>query len=183
MFPNLQELYLKEDYSERIQDQDYINTGSDFMYPTTKLKIIEYFGHCKLARQLAILNLCRYVNFLRLNFSDLSELTFTNILSQLKNMPVLETRHIPTITIKLMDLEILHSNLGSIKYLNLDELDLCSGEIPQNIIPATLITKLECIIEDAVDLNTYIQFYKYMYKKYSSVAVTASMLHFEYLTL
>jgi hypothetical protein len=183
MLPNLQELYLKEGYSERIQDQDYISTGFDFMYPTTKLEIIEYFGHSELVCQLAMSNLCRHVNSLCLELSSCFKSTVTNVISQLKNMPVLETLHLITTTIKLMDLEILYGNLGSIKYLNLDELDLCSGKIPQNITPATLITKLEYTIEDAVDLNTHIQFYKHMYKKYPSAVVTALMLHFEYLTL
>jgi hypothetical protein len=85
-------------------------------------------------------------------------------------MPILETLHLIGVKLKLVDLEILHGNLGSIKYLNLDELDLCSGEMPRNVTPATLVTKLEYTIEEVTDLHTHIQFYKYMYKKYPSVS-------------
>lgn len=91
-------------------------------------------------------------------------------MSQLKNMPVLETLRLVQMQVNLMDLEILHNNLGSIKYLDLDSTTLCSGDIPRELKPATLITKLAYYIENADDLNTHIQFYKYIYKKYPSVS-------------
>jgi hypothetical protein len=170
MFPNLREVYLINDSIDGIQDQSYLNTKFGFIYPTTNLEIIEDFGHCELIRGLAISNSCTHVNFLHLNFSYCPESTVTNVFSQLKNMPVLETLYLSTVAIKLTDLEILHSNLGSIKYLELYELDLCSGEIPRNVTPATLITKLEYSIVYAADLHTHIEFYKYIHKKYPSVS-------------
>jgi hypothetical protein len=105
MLPNLQELYLKEDYSERIQDQDYISTGFDFMYPTTKLEIIEYFGHCELVCQLAMSNLCRHVNSLRLELSSCFESTVTKMAprNQKKKLTSLSnSKHTFSLCIKLI---------------------------------------------------------------------------------
>jgi hypothetical protein len=84
-------------------------------------------------------------------------------------MPVLETLHLITTAIRLTDLEILHSNLGSIKYLDLGRIKLYPCEIPQNVTPATLITELEYNIEEVTDLHTHVQFYKYIHKKHPAI--------------
>jgi hypothetical protein len=169
MFPNLRELYVSAKM-ERIGDQNYRSTKFDFIYPTTKLVRIEDSDHCELIRQLAMSNLVRHVNYLSLDLSCLSATTTTNIFSQLKNMPILGTIHLYDIKVKLMDLEILHSNLGSLKSLHLDPSYLCTGEIPLNVTPAILVTSLIYVIEEVDDLHTHVEFYKYIHKKYPSVS-------------
>lgn len=69
----------------------------------------------------------------------------------------------------LLDLEAMHSNLPSLKILCLDFAYPMSGEMPQDVVPASLITELEVKIEQAENRHAHIQFYKYITHKYTSV--------------
>jgi hypothetical protein len=94
----------------------------------------------------------------------------SSVISQLKNMPVLETLALESSKVGLMDIELLHENLPSMKELRFYELDLQAGEIPQNITPASLITELGVDIESAEDLEVHVEIYRYISKKYPSVS-------------
>jgi hypothetical protein len=49
-------------------------------------------------------------------------------------------------------------------------LAIISGGIPQDVIPSCLITKLDLALSAVDDLNTHIQLYNYLGKKYPSVS-------------
>jgi hypothetical protein len=130
---------------------------------------IEDSGDCELAPQLAISNVCHKLKTLDLDFREFhsSDVTST-VISQLKNMPVLEDLSMTYIKVKLTDLETMHNNLPSLKRLCLEDTYPISGEIPRDVVSANLVTKLNVRIHQVEDRDTYIQFYKYIGNKYLS---------------
>lgn len=61
----------------------------------------------------------------------------------------------------------MHHNLPTIKPLHLE--GRFSGDMPRDILPARLITKLSTYINLTDNQSTYLQFYKYICKKYPYV--------------
>jgi hypothetical protein len=168
MFPNLQELYLKN--GGGTATEEYMNKPFHFNCSVTKLETIGDFGECELTCQLAFSNLCNGLKSLVLNFCGTSYSMTSSVISQLKNMPVLETLSLESSLVGLMDIEILHENLPSMKELTFYELELQAGEIPQNITPASLITELVVDLESAENLEVHVEIYKYISMKYPSVS-------------
>jgi hypothetical protein len=113
-------------------------------------------------------NLCNNLIKLELNTSHPIRSARSDLITQLKNIHVLEYLALNTYNVILVDLEIMHHNLPTIKTLHL-EAHLLSGDTPQNVLPASLITNLHVDIRTAEDQHTHIQFYKYIYNKYPYV--------------
>jgi hypothetical protein len=169
MFPNLREISFNID-SRRRAPQIHTAKPFQFLHAICKLEKIKDFGGCELAPQLAMSNLCINLKSLELDFRDfITAGTANNVVSQLKNMPVLKELSMTGIEFKLMDLEIMHSNLPSLKRLCLESAYPISGEIPRDVVPASLITELEVKIKEAETQHTRIQFYKYVGNKYPSL--------------
>jgi hypothetical protein len=72
--------------------------------------------------------------------------------------------------LELMDLERVHHNIPSMKCLSLCEVIIFDGQVPQDVIPLRLMAKLKLDLIDVGDLDTHIQLYKYLGKKYPSVS-------------
>jgi hypothetical protein len=167
LFPNLREIHFKES-KFRFTRTTHLSSPFQFTLPSLlKLEKLSDCAECELARELAMSDLCSNLKSLYLSFPDpLSG----DILSQLKNMPVLEILTLGGFQLKLMDLEMVHCNIPSIKSLCLINAIIDSGEFPNDIIPATLITTLDLSLSAVDDLHTHIELYKYLAKKYSSVS-------------
>jgi hypothetical protein len=148
MFPNLREIALLE--SDNIETS-YSDSSFQFTHATSKLeKIVESVDYA-LTSQLAMSNMCSRLKTLDLTCDENSN----NVFSQLKNMPVLDTLTLADFKLKLIDLEMVHSNIPSIKRLNLAFLTILAGEIPQRVVPATLVTNLDVYLSSAADLHTH----------------------------
>jgi hypothetical protein len=174
MFPNLREISFNTDSRLRVPPF-YTAKPFQFLHAICKLEKIKDFGY-ELVSQLAMSNLCINLKSIDLNFRKSRKfrefedfITANNVVSQLKNMPVLKELSMAGIGFKLMDLEIMHINLPSLKRLCLKSAHQISGEIPRDVVPASLITELEVKIEEAEDRDTRIQFYKYIGNKYPSL--------------
>jgi hypothetical protein len=124
LLPNLREIHFKQ-FEFSATGSNHLSSPFQFTYPSLlKLEKLSDCAKCELARELAISNMCSNLNSLYLSSSDpLSG----DILSQLKNMPVLETLTLGNFQLKLMDLEMVHCNIPSIQKL-----------ILKNIFPAPL---------------------------------------------
>jgi hypothetical protein len=112
MFPNLKRAIL----SMEMSGASYVlDSPFQFTHSSSKLEEIVEGGECELTRQLAMSNMCSNLKSLKLYDLELPSLSSSDIISQLKNMPALETLSLHCFQIKLMDLERLHHNLLSIK--------------------------------------------------------------------
>jgi hypothetical protein len=168
-FPNLREFELTETHcSSAITN--YMNKKFHLLHATSKLERITEFGECELTCQLAISNACRHLYTLDLDFRGVGVSTSSIAVPQLKNMPVLRFFQLSKARMSLMELELLHSNLPSIESFRLDLVNVSAGEIPLKVEPATSIIELGLEICNVDDINTHIQLYKYMAKKYSSLS-------------
>jgi hypothetical protein len=166
LFPNLRQVEQavhKQDSNETMSS-NYFDKPFRFTN-TTKLEKLTDFGDCQLTRQLAMSNSLSRLNSLELYFPSLRQ----NIVPQLVNMPVLQHLKLKKASVKLLDLEVLHMNLPSIKSLNLDWFTLFSGDIPQDVMPASLLTEIDLKLGDVGDFDTHIQFYNYLGSKYPLV--------------
>jgi hypothetical protein len=168
MFPNLREI----SFSTYTNDDPQIDASKclQFSHAICKLEKIKDFGSCELAPQLAMSDLCNKLKTLELDFGFCSVPGgASNFISQLKNMPVLEDLSMNDIKFKLIDLETMHSNLPSLKRLCLKSVYPTSGEIPRDVVPASLITEMKVKIQHAETQHTRIQFYNYIGNKYPSL--------------
>jgi hypothetical protein len=154
-----------------------LNCPFPFTHATTKLEKIAEGDEYKLTRQLAMSIMCNKLKSVDLIFapsiptsSSTSSSTTSNIFSELKNMPVLETLKLRQFRVKLKDLEMVHHNVPSIKCLCLRKAIIVSGEFPNNITPAKPITKLDLELAKVANSHTHIELYKYLVKKYPSVS-------------
>jgi hypothetical protein len=114
---------------------------------------IQDFGECELTSQLVMSNMCENLKSLELDQDYESKCNYN--LSLLKNMPVLETLTLRDFRVKLMDLEILHDNVPSIKSLRFKDTTMVSGDFPQDVTPASLITEADLKFDNAYDLDTH----------------------------
>jgi hypothetical protein len=108
---------------------------------------------------------------LQLDFEGIDGISTRTIVDQLKNLPVLKTLTLHDLNIGINDLKKIHTGLPTVQEFTLS-INITASEMPSNVLPATSITKLDIRIDNASDVNTHIQFYQYMLKKYSSVKVT-----------
>jgi hypothetical protein len=170
MFPNLREI----SFSTCTPDDPQIDASNclQSLHTTCELEKIEDSGACELAPQLAMSNLCNKLKTLKVELRVYSVLgVASNFISLLDNMPVLEDLSMTDIKFKLIDLETMHNNLPSLKRLCLEHACPISGEIPRDVVPANLVTKLNVKINQVEDRDTYIQFYKYIGNKYLSAII------------
>jgi hypothetical protein len=114
--------------------------------------------------------MCGNFKSLDLVRARLADFASHDILSQLKNMPTLQNLVLDDFRFTLMDLEMVHCSIPSIKRLCMKILRTLSGDFPIDIIPAALITELDISLIGADDKHTHIEFYTYMAKKYPSIS-------------
>lgn len=93
-------------------------------------------------------------------------------MGQLKNLPVLKKLELTDFCVGVNELETMHQNLPTIQELKLVLPRVTASETPTNVTPSTLINKLYIHIDVVEDIETHIQFYQYMVKKYSNAACT-----------
>jgi hypothetical protein len=167
LFPNLRQVkqVLQEQDAKETMSSNYFDKPFRFTN-TTKLEKLTDFGDCQLTRQLAMSNSLSRLNSLELDFSSLPQ---NDTLQHLINMPVLQRLDLISVSVKLLDVELLHMNLPSIKSLSLEDFTLSPGDIPQDVIPASLLTEIYLKLDDASDFDTHIQFYNYLGSKYTLV--------------
>jgi hypothetical protein len=122
---------------------------------------------CPLAMQILDSNMGERLKKLDLDFRTMTA-WFQIAVPELKNMPVLEELTLKSFIAEVLDLEVLHENLPTIKSLELKDVLPSASKIPENIIPAT-ITKLHY---DSIEYNNedaLPTWYNYMGKKYTNV--------------
>jgi hypothetical protein len=167
-FPNLQEIKLiKLDCHDN--ETNYTSNEFHFTYPVSKLRYIADFGECELTRQLAMSNLCNRLKTLKLSLYVFSDPTKGLIIPHLYNMPVLEYLQLEDLRLRLTDLEMLSKNIPSLKTVEFVDVQLVTSKIPHSVEPAPLVTNLALYVVNVDDLQTHVQFYKYMGNKYPSV--------------
>jgi hypothetical protein len=168
MFPNLRCLKLNG-MAEEPPATNYISRPFQFMHSTSKLESVCDIDECELTCQLAISNLGQHLKLLELQFRNSPLDWYKDVISQLKNMPVLQSLKLDTCPVELTYMEILHNNLPSITELEMTSSLIASSEIPLDVEPAIPITSLLFNFDfGADDLQMHIEFYKYLTKKYPS---------------
>jgi hypothetical protein len=166
LFPNLREIHFKE-CNPSITRSNHLSSPFQFTHPSLlKLEKLSDCEECEFARELTMSNMCINLKSLELTCEESSK----DILAELKNMPVLETLTLRYFDLTLMDLEMVHYNIPSIKNLCLRDAFIVSGKFPNDISPVTLITMLDLSLGIVDDLDTHIELYKYLAKKYPSVS-------------
>jgi hypothetical protein len=171
-FPNVRVLEVGWDQGplEESHEFKYFRELIEITSPQPKIRVLRDTLFCELASQMLASNLGHRLGELQLDFEGIDGISTRTIVDQLKNLPVLKTLTLHELYIGINDLEKIHTDLPTIQ-----EFDLCihitASEMPSNVLPATFITKLDIQIDSAFDVNTHIQFYQYMLKKYSSVKV------------
>jgi hypothetical protein len=153
MFPNLREFVAFNSFAP--EKTNYLDSPFQFTHATSKLEKIVDSGECELTRQLAMTNMCTSLKSLELFFSELPGLISSDILSQLKNLSVLETLRLRHFRLKLMDLEMVHCNIPSVKDLCLSHTYIISGGVPNGVIPAMLIINLNLELISSDDTHTH----------------------------
>jgi hypothetical protein len=139
IFPNLREVIF-ETY-DKIRFEKYVSRPFHFTISRSKFERIVEYAECELTRILAMSNLCNNLKKLELDTSHSIGSARSDLITQLKNMPVLKYLVLKRCNVTLMDLEIMHHNLPTIKTLHLEVRPL-SGDTSRNVLPASLITKL-----------------------------------------
>jgi hypothetical protein len=151
IFPNLREIIFKGSSSQRFQN--HMSRPFQFVNSTSKLEKIVDYGECELTRQLAMSNLCNKLKTLELDVRYLVDSVISGAITQLKNMPVLEHLGFRGYKVTLMDLEIMHCHLPTIKSLHFG-VHILSGDMPRDVLSSGLITKLRSTIYSVPDLLT-----------------------------
>jgi hypothetical protein len=142
----------------------YIN---DLVYPKPKLEHLSDIGDCTLLFRIISLNLASQLNTLNLNFKD--DQSCQNVVSQLKDLPVLKRLYIARARIKVLDLEKIHKNVPSIRNFALIDASILASSMPSDIVPATFITNLKFKYPHYADAETCLQTYQYLTKKYNNL--------------
>lgn len=84
-------------------------------------------------------------------------------------MPVLEQLSLMSVSISVLDLEVLHTNLPTIQSLELESLQFLHSELPESILPAAKLTKFNYCATLCVNMGTLPIWYNYMSRKYANV--------------
>jgi hypothetical protein len=74
-------------------------------------------SECEFTRQIVLSNICKYLKTLEFNLIYSHDFAY---ITQLENIPVLEHFRLTGLPVTLMDLEILYTNLPTMKSLHLD---------------------------------------------------------------
>jgi hypothetical protein len=93
----------------------------------------------------------------------------------LKNLPALESFSVSDCAFGILDCEMIHDNVPSIRHLSLEDIDIPDEPLPADIIPATYARKLNFywdtsshhVDDDYTDIH--VRWYKYLSKKYTDL--------------
>jgi hypothetical protein len=139
----------------------------DLKQSVLKMECLYGFYHCELTSQLLYSNLGGRLKTLHLWFDQV--IGTPTILSELKDLPVLKKLTLWYPIIKMADLKDNHNNIPSIEDLWLDCITVEAGDMPSNIIPAILVTKLKFYYFNTGNIEAHTQFYQYITKKYTNI--------------
>jgi hypothetical protein len=150
----------------------YFKEPIKLTHSTPKVKVLHDSIYCELASQLLASNLCGRLEELTLDFAEITGISTSTVMGQLKNLPVLKKLELSHLCTGVNELETMHQNLPTIQELKLVLTRVTASETPANVSPGTLINKLGFYIDVVEDIETHIQLYQYMLKKYNNAACT-----------
>ncbi|KAI8890341.1 hypothetical protein K501DRAFT_266253 [Backusella circina FSU 941] len=173
MFPNLRVLKVEWDlgWIRQSEESSYFSEPIEIIRSKSKIKVLHDSVHCELASQILASNLCGRLEELELNFVNTSDIKTRAVLDQLKDVPTLKTLTLEALSIGINNLENIHESLLALQEFNLIYVFINASNMPSDIIPATSITSSEIRIVQVDDIDTHIQFYQYMLKKYTKTTV------------
>jgi hypothetical protein len=177
IFPNLIKVVIYHESTSISRPYDYYDTldRPALELKTGSISSIEYlhdFYHCELTRFLLSNGLCARLETLVLNIAALEEAP-NDLLPSLKNMPVLKNLTIKNCPVAMETCEAIHTNIPSLETFRLMGTILIPGELPQQIQPALLLTRLELWTYDH-DFDGKKNWLRYIGKKYTNIK------HFDY---
>jgi hypothetical protein len=164
-FLSVRMISAQRSFSELNQPFRYI---SDLVYSKPKLEYLSDIGDCTLLFRIISLNLASQLNTLNLDFENFQHCQ--NVVSQLKDLPILKRLYIGRARVKVLDLEMIHDNLSSIQNFALIDVSILASSMPSNITPATFIKNLKFKYPRYSDTETCVQTYRYMTKKYTNLS-------------
>jgi hypothetical protein len=136
-------------------------------HTSSKVQHITDEGLCEYASQMMTSNLCGQLHTLDLDFKNL-RISCQTILPQIKNMPVLEELTLSKPYLSVVDMELLHNNIPSIRKLDMTEMILQDSKMPTVAKPATPLTTIHFGIELVDNLEAHTNWYRYATKKYTN---------------
>jgi hypothetical protein len=131
------------------------------------VQVLHDSGYCELTMQIIKSNMGGRLKKLDLDFIEVKYGSRT-IFTQLRNMPLLEELSLHSLSATVMDLEMVHENLPTLRKLTLDCVSPNVSEIPDNITPASL-TKLHYYSARYDNQMALPIWYQYMSRKYINV--------------
>jgi hypothetical protein len=170
MFPNLR-VFINS-YCNR-PNKKYFNRPFEIAIPVSKVEEIEDSGECELARQLLLSVPCKHLRTLKVNLNVQNPRS--NFFSLLKNLPTLQSLDVSGCAFGILDCEMIHDNVPSIRHLSLEDIEIQDELLPAEIIPATSVRKLNFYWdtcshhEDDDYTDIHVRWYKYLSKKYTDL--------------
>jgi hypothetical protein len=167
IFPNTRVMRMKSSIGAMFQSKSRFTTPIDLSHAKPKVEVLFDANHCELASQILGSNLGGRLGVLYLDFHFIPG--SHAIMSQLKELPVLKQLSLRHPTVSLDILEAIHTNVPSIEDFTLRRAVIKAGTMPSNIQPAVAMTTFNIIIGMAEDIETHMQFYQYIAKKYINI--------------
>jgi hypothetical protein len=142
----------------------------------SKIEFLSDSLYCPLISQLLVFNLCGALHTLELVFpNDDKDAQGQTIVVQMTNLPVLKSLGLKHLSIRIEQLEVLHQNVPSIQNFTLEYVDILESRSPCGITPVDSMTSFDIHVSMVTNLETHIQWFKYMKRKYTNLTSTRYM--------
>jgi hypothetical protein len=166
IFPNARVINVADSLVDTNSVTDFTE-HLEVTHSKSTVQVLHDSGYCELTMQIINSNMGDRLKKLDLDFIEVKYGSRT-IFTQLRNMPLLEELSLHSLSVTVMDLEMVHENLPTLRKLTLDYVSPNVGEIPVNITPADL-TKLRYYSMDCGNQEALSIWYHYMSRKYINI--------------
>jgi hypothetical protein len=171
IFSNARVIKVEPDW--RLNDRRHlVGKNLDITHSKSKIEFLADCHSCDLTSQLLYSNLGGRLQTLCLDFNTMS---YPNLVSQLKDLPVLKKLSLSRSNISFRILENIHKDIPSIQDFTLKYTRIEPGTLPLDTVPAAAISKFtfsRCLYENS---ETHTAFYRYITRKY----INATDIDFE----